>query len=66
MAFNGKVALVTGGGSGMGRVAARKLAEQGAQVAIFDVNEEELQQSQKIPLMSRGSRVSQGQTSRRS
>ena len=39
MAFKGKVALVTGGGSGMGRVAARKLAEQGAQVAIFDVNE---------------------------
>lgn len=39
MAFSGKVALVTGGGSGMGRVAARKLAEQGAQVAIFDVNE---------------------------
>ena len=39
MAFNGKVAVVTGGGSGMGRCAARKLAEQGADVAIFDVNE---------------------------
>ncbi len=40
MAFKGKVALITGGGSGMGQTAARKLAEQGAQVAVFDVNEE--------------------------
>ena len=40
MAFKGKVALITGGGSGMGQTAARKLAEQGAQVAIFDVSEE--------------------------
>ena len=39
MAFNGKVALVTGGGSGMGRTAATLLAGQGASVAIFDVNE---------------------------
>ncbi|MCR9106356.1 MAG: SDR family oxidoreductase [Gammaproteobacteria bacterium] len=39
MAFTGKVALVTGGGSGMGQTAARMLAEQGAKVAIFDVNE---------------------------
>ncbi len=39
MAFNGKVALVTGGGSGMGRTAALLLAEKGASVAIFDVNE---------------------------
>ncbi|MEM9255119.1 MAG: SDR family NAD(P)-dependent oxidoreductase [Pseudomonadota bacterium] len=39
MAFKGKVAVITGGGSGMGRTAARKLAEQGAAVALFDVNE---------------------------
>ena len=39
MAFNGKVALITGGGSGMGRTAAQILAKQGASVAIFDVNE---------------------------
>ncbi len=39
MAFNGKVALVTGGGSGMGRTAARTLAANGATVALFDVNE---------------------------
>lgn len=39
MAFKGKVALITGGGSGMGQFAARNLADQGASVAILDVNE---------------------------
>ena len=36
MAFKGKVALITGGGSGMGQLAARNLADQGASVAILD------------------------------
>ena len=35
----GKIALVTGGASGMGRIIALRLASQGAKVAIFDVNE---------------------------
>jgi NAD(P)-dependent dehydrogenase (short-subunit alcohol dehydrogenase family) len=39
MAFRGKVALITGGASGMGRLAARHLASQGAQVAALDVDE---------------------------
>jgi NAD(P)-dependent dehydrogenase (short-subunit alcohol dehydrogenase family) len=34
-----KVAIVTGGASGMGQITARRLAKQGAKVAIFDVNE---------------------------
>lgn len=39
MAFNGNVVLITGGGSGMGRQAARMWAESGTTVAIFDVNQ---------------------------
>lgn len=35
----GKVALVTGGASGMGQIFARRLAAAGAKVAIFDVNQ---------------------------
>ena len=42
MAFHGKVALVTGGASGMGRVAALRLANAGAKVAIVDVNDDAL------------------------
>jgi NAD(P)-dependent dehydrogenase (short-subunit alcohol dehydrogenase family) len=39
MAFHGTVALITGGGSGMGQIWAWRLADQGAHVAIVDVNE---------------------------
>lgn len=38
----GKVALVTGGASGMGQIYARRLAANGAKVAIFDVNQQGL------------------------
>jgi NAD(P)-dependent dehydrogenase (short-subunit alcohol dehydrogenase family) len=38
MAGTGLVVLITGGGSGMGREAARRFASQGAAVALFDVN----------------------------
>jgi NAD(P)-dependent dehydrogenase (short-subunit alcohol dehydrogenase family) len=39
MTFSGKVVLVTGGGSGMGRLAAQRLAGAGATVAAVDVDE---------------------------
>jgi NAD(P)-dependent dehydrogenase (short-subunit alcohol dehydrogenase family) len=45
MSLNGKVALVTGGASGMGRICALRLARQGAKVAIFDLNEEGLNET---------------------
>jgi len=41
--MSGKVAIVTGGASGMGQITARRLAKQGAKVAIFDVNDKGLQ-----------------------
>lgn len=39
MHVNGQMALVTGGGSGLGEATARYLAEQGAKVAILDFDE---------------------------
>ncbi len=39
MAFTGKVALITGAGSGMGQLAAKRLADAGAKVAALDINE---------------------------
>lgn len=39
MAFEGRVALITGAASGMGRLAARNLVVQGARVAALDVDE---------------------------
>jgi NAD(P)-dependent dehydrogenase (short-subunit alcohol dehydrogenase family) len=41
----GKVALVTGGASGMGRIVALRLANRGARVAAFDLNEQGLQET---------------------
>lgn len=37
-AFAGKLAVVTGGGSGMGRELVRQLAAQGCSVAVCDWN----------------------------
>jgi len=45
MAFDGKVALVTGAASGMGQLAAQRLAAAGAAVAALDVDEEGLRQT---------------------
>ncbi len=47
MSFTGKVVLITGGGSGMGREAAQMLAKSGASIAIFDINEAGMQETCK-------------------
>ncbi|HYJ60358.1 MAG TPA: glucose 1-dehydrogenase [Actinomycetota bacterium] len=40
MRLEGKVALITGGGSGMGKVAAELFADEGARVVVTDVNDD--------------------------
>lgn len=45
MKAQGKAAIVTGGGSGLGAATARRLAEAGAKVALFDIN---LEQAEKV------------------
>jgi len=43
--FEGKVAIVTGAGSGIGRATARRFANEGAKVCLVDVNESGLADS---------------------
>ncbi|RPJ19356.1 MAG: SDR family NAD(P)-dependent oxidoreductase, partial [Planctomycetaceae bacterium] len=38
MSFTGKTAIITGGGSGIGRACGLGLGKQGARVAVWDVN----------------------------
>ena len=43
--FNGRLAVITGGGTGMGRELARQLASQGCHVALCDLSEENMAQT---------------------
>ena len=46
--FAGKLAVITGGGTGMGRELARQLVAEGCDVAICDVIDENMQETLKI------------------
>ncbi len=58
--FAGRIAVITGGGTGMGRELARMLASEGCHVAICDVSEEAMAQTKAICERSapRGTRIS--------
>ncbi|GAA4454805.1 SDR family NAD(P)-dependent oxidoreductase [Nibrella saemangeumensis] len=43
--FTDQVAIVTGGADGIGKAIARRLASEGATLALFDINERSLQQT---------------------
>src|SRR5580693_8002206 len=57
--FTAKLAVVTGGGSGMGRELARQLAEQGCSVAACDLNADTMAETVTLAraVASQGARV---------
>ncbi|XP_032232639.2 cyclopentanol dehydrogenase [Nematostella vectensis] len=54
--FHGRVAIVTGGASGIGKATVERLAREGASVAILDINDE-LGQQVETDLRSSGNKV---------
>ncbi len=48
--FEGRIAVITGGGTGMGRELAIQLASEGCHVAVCDVSDEPMQQTRALCL----------------
>lgn len=48
--FDGKVILITGAGSGLGRVTALQVVKEGANVSLVDLNSEGLEETKKLIL----------------
>ena len=46
--FEGKIAVITGGGTGMGRELCVQLAREGAHIAMCDVSDENMQQTKNL------------------
>ena len=55
--FEGKIAVVTGGGTGMGRELTCQLAELGASISICDVSSENMAQTARLANLKDGQRL---------
>jgi NAD(P)-dependent dehydrogenase (short-subunit alcohol dehydrogenase family) len=61
--LDGRIAVVTGGGSGIGRAIAQGYAKEGAQIAVLDINGDAAAQTAKSITTAGGKATSTAATS---